>query len=358
MQNQKWTKIQLKNDRKEQIRKTSDTRTRASYTQIIKPQRFINPFKLYRITPSLVLAHEGRSIYLNFDILFSSKNVDSVECNYPYKNIITVNMTDNSHVGIMAKEYLVARLKSFGDAELFEWALMIQNYDEEYITEYTSFLENVKKNQLTSNQSQLLEKGKEKIQQVSRNDVCIWMEKICNANGVKHHRACYSAKFLLLLGYTKQKFIKTLFEEGIPKFLGINHNKTLECARFEFNNMFLMKWDRYTSKRECKLLCANGQILHSSVELQTYVEIDGSGNLIVHHLIVFDPVSQQQEEEIDSPGFLEYAESTQYLKMINAKEKQIEIFNTKYYLDKSLQEDVDKSKQEEKVCKVKEVKEI
>jgi len=358
MQNLKWNKTKLKNYSKDQIHQQSDSVTRATFIPIIKLHRFIHPFKFYRITPSLVLAHENRSIYLNFDILLASKCVNSVECNHSYRNMITVTMTDNVYVGIKAKDYLVARLKSFGDAELYEWALMIQNYEEDYLSQYTSFLTNLRQNQLTFNQQELIEENKERICQELMDKPCVWVYKVCSDMGVLHTSVCFTAKFLQLLGYTKQKFIKVLSEEGFPKFMSIPCNKASEYARYMFNNMFLMKWSRHSSKQDCKLLSVNGNVLYTKQELEIIVDQECSRNTILsQYVLLFDPIPQQEEQDINSPMLLEYVESIEYQKMVNAKLKQIEVFNEKFYPALDSKEEEDKKIREEKVCKVKEVSE-
>jgi len=357
MENPKLNKTNLKNESKEQIQQQSDSVTRATFIPVIKLHRFIHPFKFYRITPSLVLAHENRSIYLNFDILLASKCVNSIECSHSYKNIITVTMTDNVYVGIMAKEYLVARLMSFGDAELYEWAFMIQNYEEDYVSEYTTFLKNLKQNQLTFNQQELIEQDKESTCQEFMNKPCVWINKVCSDRGVSHTSVCFTVKFLQLLGYTKQKFIKILSEEGFPKFMRLPCNRApQEYDRYMFNTMFLMKWRRNSSKQDCNLLSVNGSVLYTKQELETIVDQDCSRNTISSQFVLlFDPIPKPEAQEINSPGHLEYVESIEYQKMINAKMKEIETFNEKFYPTLDSKEEEDKRIREEKVCKVKEV---
>ena len=100
---------------------------KATFIPIIRPSKFINPFRFYKIEPHVYLGEIERKIIISMDYISHFKSVSHVQISSPFNNFLTIGFSDGFNDVFTPQEYLFARLRSFGDSNLFEWANLIRS---------------------------------------------------------------------------------------------------------------------------------------------------------------------------------------------------------------------------------------
>jgi len=284
---------------------------RCLYSFVIKPARFLNPCQFYFIPRVIGLAERCGKIDFNIDrIVTHAKHVTGIDVQSSQNHIVNVSLEDNPLVGKTPKEYLVARLKSFGDKDLNDWADYVDNFQESYTTALKNFTNKV--NQGTNIDS-LVPNFDEATSELS-NNYGLWLSYKYTEEGVYGVGMSVSNKLLDKLGYTVDKFIETAYQGGIPKIIASDEAYTrLSYEIFKSEYCFELK--KTLAVINVDLIDSKGDLIPARQKMGSLVKPNSDGSLDVKHYIFFDfPEDSSVKSEkniLDNPDFVNASKEKQ-----------------------------------------------
>jgi hypothetical protein len=118
---------------KELDKKVSQIKTslRANYIICLKPQKFLNPHKVYKIYMSNPIGEENGIINGEYSWLNYWKNITTVHINQHAK-VVNATLSNSKTYNSPPWEYLVRRFRSMGDMVSYEWASAIEYFCKTY----------------------------------------------------------------------------------------------------------------------------------------------------------------------------------------------------------------------------------
>jgi hypothetical protein len=100
---------------------------RAHYSPILKPQKFMNPYKIYRLYTDHAIIEDCGKFYTDMIAVSQWKYLSTVNINHKI-GLVNVTYENNSNYMTPPWEYLAARMRSFGDVESVEWANALEDF--------------------------------------------------------------------------------------------------------------------------------------------------------------------------------------------------------------------------------------
>jgi hypothetical protein len=289
---------------------------RATFVKVLQPHKFINPLSRYSLSSGAVLMEHNRNIYVNFDAIHANYVPVSVDCNSPYKNVITINIEKDQDLKL-PQEYLIARLRSYGDKELAEWASLLESYNTLYKVNHQKAYSNA----VVSDY--IKKKGEDPDEALLISQPALWMTMKYSDTGVMETSVSYNSKFLIMVGYSKVDFIKKVFDEGIPKLFVKEIDPAISLNAFK--SLYLMSWYKMRDYGSFDIHGMNGT-LTSNLAVGDIVNFDISGVFTVKHYLIW--TNPLKTNKITEPRVLE--PTKEYTRVKKRRDDELEEF-LKYY---------------------------
>jgi len=237
----------------------------------------------------------------------------------------------------MPQEYLAARLKSYGDRDLYDWATFIENYADDYKTTFRKLTQDIKED--PSVIDCLVEDSDQFNKQLS-NKFGFWVNFIYTEGTAKFESISLTIKFLERLGYSVEEFVRILLQGGFPRIYCPNANYS-QVARTIFKKYFYCDFKKHSFTRNMDLYHANGGLIPTSQECGCAVFPQKNGEIHVQHHLMYD--FHVEKEIKDECKMVMLEENVNFVKVRKESEQDTKHFLKNYYGYKS-EEDMDVSK--------------
>jgi len=284
---------------------------RCLYSFVITPARFLNPCQFYFIPRVIGLAERCGKIDFNIDrIVTHAKHVTGIDVQSSQNHIVNVSLEDNPLVGKTPKEYLVARLKSFGDKDLNDWADYVDNFHESYTTAFKNFTNKV--NQGTNIDS-LVPNFDEATSELS-NNYGLWLSYKYTEEGVYGVGISVSNKLLDKLGYTVDKFVETVYQGGIPRIIASDDAYSRLSPEI-FKREFCLELKKIFAVINVDLIDSKGDLIPARQKMGSLTKSNPDRFLEVKHYIFFefpkDSPVKSEKKILDNPDFMNASKEKQ-----------------------------------------------
>jgi len=309
---------------------------KASYIVLIKPNRFINPFRFYKISNGALLAEIERKIILTLDCFLHNKIVNSVEVNYPKSRVVTAHFSEQPGTFFTPCEYLIARLKSFGESDLYDWAIFLETYVEDYKNALAKFKQDVVESPSTID---CLEED-EMFHKYLDDKFGITCNLSYTEDAVVMESMSISTKLLTKLEYDREAFIKSLLEENFPKIYCPNKNYSHQ-ARTIFKKAFCCDFKKFSFAKNMDLYNSKGELVPSIQKSGCLVLSKKGEKLYVKHYLTYD---FHVEEEDQKESKMMVIEENPEFANLKSRNKQETIEFLKIYYGYKSAEDINSSK--------------
>jgi hypothetical protein len=265
----------MRNKKKKRVKKMK----RATYFFIPPIKKFLNPFKVYRLNGDIILQEEQQYLGPKISLYNKYKIMTSVEHDIS-KAMLMVKFDDNKSVFSCAWQYLVNRMKNFGDANAKAWADAIENYCQGYnlLFEDDKKQDHVEKLFLTQKQSNggLPNEMKESLMQGSA--VLIWrFGQIDNKVYCTHMG--FNENFLNMLDYDIGLMVTFLIKRGIPEFFPTQETNVSEFIKAILKYFYNKAEFDGIGERQSYLLTRTSQIKPVYVKPNIFFNKSSTGNL-------------------------------------------------------------------------------
>jgi hypothetical protein len=121
----------IKSKQKEKDEAREKKQYRAMYSIIMPPPQFLNPHKIYQFFMNNTVCEEDRQIVSRCTLFNHFKLITKVQV-IPQSKVISATLIDAKSYTNPSWEYVVERLKSFGDEKALDWANTIENFSKKY----------------------------------------------------------------------------------------------------------------------------------------------------------------------------------------------------------------------------------
>jgi hypothetical protein len=209
---------------------------RAGIFYAAQPQKFLNPMVAYRIEHDYCLIEENQKIYSSMAVINMVKSVNRVDFHKP-NEYVALMFEDNKSFPKTSLEYLIERLKSYGDQTCYEWADLIETHFNNYQSKFQEIYK-MAKNLKTPRTSAIQE------EQIVQSKPGFWLK--CKYD--KNQRQLLSLKFntrlIMMLGYELEDFVTKIFVEGSPKIHYLDDQEhAKEKALYYIKNLLEFRLD-------------------------------------------------------------------------------------------------------------------
>ena len=283
---------------------------KATFIPIIRPSKFINPFRFYKIEPHVYLGEIERKIIISMDYISHFKSVSHVQISSPFNNFLTIGFSDGFNDVFTPQEYLFARLRSFGDSNLFEWANILQNYSEDYKVQYHRCKKQIEED---SSSIDCLVTDHQTIEDFLGDKHGIWINYKYTENIMWLDTVNISISLLEKLGYTLDIFIKSLFREGFPKIYQADHITYGDQAKSIFKKLYKLDFKKVSLIKKMDLINATGNLKSAIQHAGTIVMPRSNGVIEGKHYLYFDFDIKEEKSEQKS---MELEENPEYNKQM------------------------------------------
>jgi len=257
------------------------------------------------------LAERYGKIDFNIDrVVTHAKHVKGIDVQSSKNHIVNLSLEDNPLMSRTPKEYLVARLKSFGDKDLNDLADYVDNYKESYTTAFKNFTNKVKQR---SNIDSLVPNFDEATSELSDN-YGLWLSCKYAAEGVFGAGMSVSNKLLDKLGYTVDKFVETAYQGGIPRIIA--NDEAYSRLSYEiFKSEYCFELKKTLAVINVDLIDSKGDLIPARQKMGSLAKPNPDGSFEVKHYIFFEfPKDSRVESEkniLDNPDFVKASKKKQ-----------------------------------------------
>jgi len=341
---EKTNRIQrLKIKKKKRVKKMK----RAIYFFIPPVKKFINPFKVYRLFGDLILQEEFQYLSPKSSLYNKFKIITTVEKDC-VRNLITVKLEDNKSTFSCAWQYLVSRMKSFGDTNAKAWAEAIESYCLGYldlmeesknqktrIDKVTKLNGNIDLDSTFRLKESLIEKNALIILKFGQSENRMYLTHIS-----------FNETLLELLGYECNLMTTFLIKRGIPEFFPKNECTFVDYIKLLFKHFFNKSTLNSIGEQEAFLLTKLNYVKPMLVSPYIFYNVNEQGDVEYEVYLSFrvHPEKKMILSTIDDayPGLDETIKST---------EKEADDFFIRFYN----QHYVGAFSNLDRICKVKQV---
>jgi len=211
----------------------------ATYTYIAPVKKFLNPFKVYRLFGDFILQEEFQYLSPKTSLLNKYKIITTVE-NDLSKKIITIKLEDNKSASSCAWQYLVSRMKSYGDANAKAWADAIETYCVGYLKMIEDLKDETKKKEFVAkmiNETQTRFPQEFKDDLLSRYAVSISRYGQADDRAIITHIS-YNHAFFEMLGYDSNLMTTFFLKRGIFEIFPKQECTCAEWIKVMMKNYF------------------------------------------------------------------------------------------------------------------------
>jgi len=312
-----------------------------NFTDIIKPHRFINPYRYHKVNSFVILGEEDRSVFFTLEFINTGKTVTHIELNTPFEDAMTVYLADNHNIPTVPYEYLVARLKSYGDVDAYDWAQIIERYNDDYKKDLNTVV-------TRSTPCDAIIKKDENIRDWLLERPCSWFNFKYTADDLQLTSITFSNSLLKALKYSLSKFFKVCFEEGIPKVFKVSEDAPKLSGKYIFKKLFFPNFNRVDYSKPCEIYDAFGSLVPAYETKGSVCNLMEDGSIEAIHYVKFDV-----KTEGPSDGKSKIEENPEFMKYMQNNSKILSDFLKKSeYTETRLNEE---ELYQSKVCKVREL---
>jgi hypothetical protein len=338
-----------KKSRKIEDKVARTTRSRACFVGIIKPQRFINPFCYVKFPAFGSIGEMQRKIVITLDGMFEYFLINSIAIRSSLPEAVKLSFTEDANCIAPSIDYLVARLKSFGDSDYLEWANAFENYTDFYKSKHQQCLK-----EITENPSGLpyMLLDTEAFEQNFQNKCGIWMTILNKPESSEMVSLHVTTKWLEALKYEKDAFIQEHCCKGWTKVQAVDDRWT---ALSEVIFKFLYCMDFSPMPVLClDVIDAQGDIVSIVGNAGSLVSLKSNGDLEMRFYLEVTSISSTNSENqvprICSDTRMECENPEFTFRIESIKEERDEFLGNYYGLKNDSDNSIDA-----KTCKVREL---
>jgi len=299
--------------------------SRATCAWIAKPSLYLNPYKYYRLYMDVIFMESAENIGLRMSGINEFLNVNYVQYDHS-SQVVRVALQEKKTDSLIAWDYLVERLKSYGNVKYNDWA--------ETIKEYCLSYERIHKICTDDTIGEILDElidnsfemdPIEKRQELLTNDALIIVRYGRVNDKFVKKEIMYNENFLTLVGHDVDTIIKYTLTEGIPEMFAKSDTSD-ERYQYVLRNIFNSKKVNKMRDAPTYLLTRNHQKKPVIEKMHLFSEYSKETGYEAELVFSFKPDDSRVTVQLKEPEF-----NSERVEELESKEKDIQSFMKKFY---------------------------
>jgi len=269
---------------------------------LAKPQRFINPYLLYRFDSDVCLLEQNRQLFLDLSSINLFKRVDRIEHDKTKSDdVIRMVLEDNPAYVSTPWQYVTERYRSYGDRDSLEWVELIEGFCKDLTASHEKLLKRAQNCLITQ------QKPKEN-ENILSSKPGFWTNSKYTKHGLVLQSICFNWRYLLMLGHDADEFISKLLREGIPRIHAMDDDYSKKIGKMSFISTVDNMFGDNKHDRETYVYDKNENQIPVIQQYQAFYSLDEDGNVDAKNFFSFgiDPLKSMivtSQNQPESPSF-------------------------------------------------------